>query len=310
MKKKLATLFMVFSVVILASINPVSAAKKAYIKTSTGSKVTVYCGKTLNLKAKTVNRKKKITYRSSNASVASVSTNGIVTAKKYGNTVITLKASGMKAKKVKVTVASIETASKITLKRNQTYQIKAKSYPNKKQMAASKFTYKSSNTKVATVSSNGKITAKSGGYAKIQMTAKKNAGKIYANNKKYVEVFIYDGFDQVCSETNGNQTIFTVNPNWKAITVNFKANNGKIYAYEFDGIQMSFDMLDRMYVGTAASNGKIRVEKTAQHKLNIQLIETKENYDVYVDKTRCQMTFYKSLKDANGNLRVSFDIKK
>lgn len=310
MKKKLAALFMVFSLTILASINPVSAAKKAYIKTGVGNKATVYCGKTLNLKAKTVNKKKKITYKSSNPSVAAVNTKGIVTAKKYGNTVITLKASGMKAKKVKVTVVSIETTSKVTLKRNQTYQIKAKSYPNKKQIAASKFTYKSSNSKVASVSSTGKITAKTGGYAKIQITAKKSAGKVYANNKKYVEVFIYDGFDQVCTETNGNQTLFTINPNWKAVTVNFKGNNGKIYSYEFDGIQMSFDMLDRMYVGSGGSNGTIRVEKIAQHKLNIQLVETKENYDVYVDKTRCQMTFYKSLKDINGNMRVTFDIKK
>ena len=310
MKKKLATLLIAFGIIFTASVNPVSAAKKAYIKTGVGSKATVYCGKTLNLKAKTVNKKRKITYKSSNTSVASVTSKGIVKGKKYGTTVITLKAKGIKTKKVKVTVTSIEVTSKVTLKRNQSYQIKAKSYPSKKQMAVSKFTYKSSNPKVAAVSSKGKITAKNGGYAKILITAKKSAGKVYANNKKYVEVFIYDGFDQVCTETNGNQTIFTVNPNWKSVTVNFKGNNGKIYSYEFDGIQMSFDMLDRLNVGAGGSNGKIRVEKTAQHKLNIQLVETKESYDVYVDKIRCQMTFYKSLKDANGNMRVTFDIKK
>ena len=39
------------------------AAKKAYIKTSTGSKATVFVGKTLKLNAKTVGKKKKITYR-------------------------------------------------------------------------------------------------------------------------------------------------------------------------------------------------------------------------------------------------------
>lgn len=310
MKKKLSVLLIALSIVLLYSVNPVSAASKAYIKTGVGTKATVYCGKTLNLKAKTVKKKQKISYKSSNTSIAAVSSKGIVSGKKYGTAVITLKAAGMKTKKVKVIVTSIEVPSKITLKRKQAYQIKAKTYPSKKQMAASKFTYKSSNPNVAAVSSSGKITAKNGGYAKIQITAKKSAGKVYANNKKYIEVFIYDGFDQVCTETNGSQTIFTVNPNWKAITVNFKANNGKIYSYELEGIQMSFDMLDRMYVGTAASNGKIRVEKIAQHKLNIQLVETKENYDVYIDKTRCQMTFYKSLKDSDGNMRVTFDIKK
>lgn len=310
MKKKLSVLLVALSIIFGYSVNPVSAASKAYIKTGVGTKATVYCGKTLNLKAKTVKKKKKISYKSSNTSVAVVNSKGIVSGKKYGTAVITLKAAGIKTKKVKVTVTSIEVPSKITLKRKQMYQIKAKTYPSKKQMAASQFTYKSSNPNVASVSSIGKITAKNGGYAKIQITAKKSAGKVYANNKKYIEVFIYDGFDQVCTETNGSQTIFTVNPNWKAITVNFKANNGKIYSYELEGIQMSFDMLDRMYVGTAASNGKIRVEKIAQHKLNIQLVETKENYDVYIDKTKCQMTFYKSLKDSNGNMRVTFDIKK
>ena len=39
--------------------------QKAYIKTSTGSKATVFVGKTLKLNAKTVGKKKKITYKTS-----------------------------------------------------------------------------------------------------------------------------------------------------------------------------------------------------------------------------------------------------
>ena len=53
-------------------------------------------------------------------------------------------------------------------------------------MVNAKLYYKSSNTKVATVSSTGKITAKSGGYAKITVSTSKSAGKVCT---KYVDVF-------------------------------------------------------------------------------------------------------------------------
>lgn len=105
MKKKITAFIMSVCLVAAMIADPVQAAsKKAYIKTGVSSKVTVLCGKTVNLKAKTVNKKKKITYKSSKKSVATVSSKGIVKGKKYGTAVITLRASGMSAKKVKVYV--------------------------------------------------------------------------------------------------------------------------------------------------------------------------------------------------------------
>ena len=66
MKKKITAFIMSVCLVAAMIADPVQAAsKKAYIKTGVSSKVTVLCGKTLNLKAKTVNKKKKITYKSS-----------------------------------------------------------------------------------------------------------------------------------------------------------------------------------------------------------------------------------------------------
>lgn len=216
MKKKITAFIMSVCLVAAMIADPVQAAsKKAYIKTGVSSKVTVLCGKTVNLKAKTVNKKKKITYKSSKKSVATVSSKGIVKGKKYGTAVITLRASGMSAKKVKVyvrkPVTSIKLTSKSSLKlgKGKTSQIKTKVYPGGKQMVNAKLYYKSSNTKVATVSSTGKITAKSGGYAKITVSTSKSAGKVCT---KYVDVFIYDGFNDVCMETSGNKTIYTFNP--------------------------------------------------------------------------------------------------
>ena len=73
MKKKITAFIMSVCLVAAMIADPVQAAsKKAYIKTGVSSKVTVLCGKTLNLKAKTVNKKKKITYKSSKKSVATV----------------------------------------------------------------------------------------------------------------------------------------------------------------------------------------------------------------------------------------------
>ena len=193
MKKKITAFLMSVCLLAVMTAEPVHAAsKKAYIKTGVSSKVTVLCGKTLNLKAKTVNKKKKITYKSSKKSVATVSSKGIVKGKKYGTAVITLKASGMSTKKVKVYVRKPVTSIKLTSKASLTFgkgktsQIKTKVYPGGKQMVNAKLYYKSSNTKVATVSSTGKITAKSGGYAKITVSTSKSAGKVCT---KYVDVF-------------------------------------------------------------------------------------------------------------------------
>lgn len=312
MKKKIIALVM--SVCFILSAVPANAAsKKPYIKTGTASKVTILCGKTLDLKAKTVNKNKKISYKSSKTSVATVSTKGVVKAKKYGTAVITLKASGMASKKVTVyvrkpvTSMSLKSKASITLKKGKTSQIQTKVYPGGKEMANVKLSYKSSNTKVATVNSKGKITAKSGGYAKITVSTNKSAGKVCT---KYVDVFIYDGFNQVCTEFSGKNTMFTLNPNWKAITVNFKANNGKTYSYKLRGITNSFALFEGLDNGEGLGDKGIYISKKSKNKINISLEEANENYDVIVDYKKYQMTFNKSLKDSKGNLRVSFKIEK
>ena len=311
MKKKITAFIMSVCLVAAMIADPVQAAsKKAYIKTGVSSKVTVLCGKTVNLKAKTVNKKKKITYKSSKKSVATVSSKGIVKGKKYGTAVITLRASGMSAKKVKVyvrkPVTSIKLTSKSSLKlgKGKTSQIKTKVYPGGKQMVNAKLYYKSSNTKVATVSSTGKITAKSGGYAKITVSTSKSAGKVCT---KYVDVFIYDGFNDVCMETSGNKTIYTFNPSWKSVTIYFTSQTGKQYSYKVDSIKTEFNMLANVK-GFADERNGVAVSKDSARKANIinfKIIETGEDYDVLADAQRYQLTFYKAL-----NNKVTFNVEK
>lgn len=118
----------------------------------------------------------KVSYKSSNTKIAPVSKNGVVTAKKFGTAKITIKA-GKKTKTVKVTVSKKAPtgikgvpASK-TLKKGKSFTIKAKLTPSG---AEATIKYTSSNKKIATVNSKGKVTAKKPG--KVTITVK--AGKI------------------------------------------------------------------------------------------------------------------------------------
>ena len=77
-------------------------------------------------------------------------------------------------------------------KTGNTAQIKATALPGGKQMASKTLTYKSSNPQVAVVNSKGKVTAKKGGYSRIQISTTARSGKICT---KDVDVFVYDGFD-------------------------------------------------------------------------------------------------------------------
>ena len=69
-------------------------------------------------------------------------------------------------------------------------------------------------------------------------------------------------------------------------------------------------MIKSLKVNSGGSNGQIRIIKKAANKINIALVGTTENYDVYVDYNKYQLKFTQSLKDSKGNLRVSFTVEK
>lgn len=119
MKKKIMTMLMLLAVSCMIMPTNAKAAKKAYIKISTGSKATVFVGKTLKLNAKTVGKKKKITYKTSKKSVAIVNKKGVIKGKKYGTAKITMKASGVKTKKI--TVKEDHCICKKSSNRDQTF---------------------------------------------------------------------------------------------------------------------------------------------------------------------------------------------
>ena len=129
--------------------------------TNLKSTVSVVKGKKVTLKPvlKPVTSKDKITYSSSNSKIAAVNSKGVITGKKVGTAKITVKA-GSKKVIVTVKVTKIKTTKLTgvpktkTVNRGKTFTIKAVATPKN---TDENITYKSSNKKIATVTSKGVV---------------------------------------------------------------------------------------------------------------------------------------------------------
>ncbi|RJW15969.1 hypothetical protein DXD20_10225 [Eubacterium sp. TF12-12] len=143
----------------------------------TGS-TSLYRGKTTTLKA-TTSYSTKVTWTSSKPSIATVSSNGVVTGKKAGTVTITAKAFGKSVTKtIKVVEPSLKVTGSTSLYRGKTTTLKATtSY-------STKVTWTSSKPSIATVSSNGVVTSKKAGT--VTITAKA-FGKSVTKTIKVVE---------------------------------------------------------------------------------------------------------------------------
>ena len=130
------------------------------------SSSSIYKGKTTTLKA-TTSYRTKVTWKSSNSSIATVSSTGVVTGKKAGTAYIYANAYG-KSVKCKVTVKN----PTITLNKSKATAYAGKSYTLKATTSyRTKISWKSSNTKIATVDSKGMVKLKKAGKVTISATA-------------------------------------------------------------------------------------------------------------------------------------------
>lgn len=126
------------------------------------------------------NSQEKVTYKSSNTKIATVSSTGVITAKKVGKVTITVQSGKQKAtvtltvKKAPALKAIKNVLPKKTITKGKTYTLKPQLYPSG---AIAKITYTTSNKSIATVDSKGKITAKKKGTAVITVKAGKFTAK-------------------------------------------------------------------------------------------------------------------------------------
>ena len=131
-------------------------------------------GKTLTLKATVYPSTlddRSVTWKSSDTKVATVSSSGKVTGVKYGTATITCtsKATGIKAT-CKVTVGKVVLSmSDFSIKKNGAVTLEATVYPST--LADQSVTWESSDTKIATVSSTGRIKGIKAGTATITCTS-------------------------------------------------------------------------------------------------------------------------------------------
>lgn len=130
--------------------------------TAKATETTIYAGNHAYIKTSISG----VSFKSSNTSVATVSSSGIVTGVKKGTATITATYQGV-SKKINITVNS-KPSSNITLAKSTATVVKYKSIFIKPSTSVS---FKSSDTSVATVDSNGFVYAKSQGVAIITATS-------------------------------------------------------------------------------------------------------------------------------------------
>ena len=129
-------------------------------------------GESYKLTAYTADTKATVTWSSSDSKIATVSANGTITGKGVGTAKITAKTAEGKTASCTVTVKKAPSAVKLdktsmTLGKGEAYNLKTTLPADSVSL---KRTWKSSDTKVATVSSTGKITAVGTGTATISLT--------------------------------------------------------------------------------------------------------------------------------------------
>ena len=146
-----------------------AASRKLSLKASNKK---AYVGKNTKISAKAT-KGAKLSYKTSNKKIATVSSKGVITGKKAGTVKITITAKKSKYKTVKKTITvkvyrqnQKVTASNVKLTVGQRKNLGAK--------ARTRLSYKSSNPKVVTVDKKGNLTAKKTGTAKITVTALAN----------------------------------------------------------------------------------------------------------------------------------------
>lgn len=207
-------------------VSEVEAASK---KVSLGTKkMTMYVGETRAVPIKKPVKKaqiKKVKIKSSNVKVVKVSKGNLI-AKKKGIATITATYQKQKAS-IKVTVKPKVKSTSITLNYKKKTVTTGKSFNLKvkkvKGLSTKSVSYKTSNKKVATVTSKGKVVGKAAGRATITVTSKSNKkikAKCKVTVKRKTEIHKYGGYTidvkPTCTKAGSKSKHCLLHPNSKS----------------------------------------------------------------------------------------------
>lgn len=252
MRKSIGKKAFIICLLILAGIFLTPGnAKAAKLKVSP-SRAELSVGNAKTLKVK--NAKKKVSWTSSNKSVAKVSSKGVVTARKKGTAIITAKASGKEYKcRVKVTDAKLN-VSQCILPIHAVQQLKFRTYSGKGVI------WKSGNAKVATVTKNGLVKGIKPGTAVISAKLQSSTYKCrvtVTSSRNWGRIMDFPSKREIArfNKTSANRSPYL--GGWLAIgketkfteySVDFKADYISYGTY-LCGAQMSMDLssLERKY---------------------------------------------------------------
>lgn len=224
---RIVSLFLSLLFAITIVTNPAEMVEAASVKISNKS-IVLIVGQAKTLKVK--GTKKKVKWTTSKKSVAKVSSKGKITAKKTGKATITAKVGGKKYK-CKVTVYKPKISkTKATLIKGNSFKLQIKN------AGTLKVKWKSSDKKIATVSSKGKVTAKKKGTATITATV---------NQKKYKCKITVTSAKKQSNTSTSNPTIPDVPPLEHQDTLNLTAGDFPLHLYSNDG---------REYLGKLVTN--------------------------------------------------------
>ena len=268
MKKFITALAVLLMCLLAVPTSTVDAAAKI-----NKSKVTVYVGQSTTLKVS--GTKKKATWKTSNSKVATVK-NGKVTAKKSGTAVITAKV-GSKKYTCKVTVKNQELNKKsitLTTKASTTLKLNG---------AYKKVTWKSSNTKIASVDKNGKVKALKAGTAKV--TAKHN-GKTYTCKvtvKNPPEKTVVMKVDK--DVINDKEMASATNTYLKQLTIKSKKTSGRYVEYT-----VTKSSYDKMMAGIK-NDFNSRVNKLIKQQDVVKKVVANDKltgFTIYIDQKKLE----------------------
>ncbi len=165
---------------------------------------------------------KTVYWSSSDSQVVSVSSSGKLTAKGPGVATITAKTSNGKTKTCKVTVRGVDITGDILFNGptvGDVYYLGAKAYPSD----TTKFTWSTSNSKIVSISSSGKMTAKAAGTATI--TVKTSDGR-----SESIRITV----GSANKWRTGNFDSGYTAKGYTTVTLNKNAGDAKIKIYTYD----------------------------------------------------------------------------
>jgi len=278
--KKIILILLVLSALAVSALalemkrdDPFTSDNNQYIRevNLNTNNLTLDIGESYTFSARTIPsnvRDNRLTWTTSNSKVISISDTGRVRAIKNGNATIKVRTSNGKEDSCKITVASGRYTNislnkrQLNLNIDETYELKANVSNDK--IFKSKIYWSSSNNRVATVDSNGKVRARNNGYATITATAEKDGAKTTCS------VYVSDNYSNNNNYNNDNLSI-SLNKN----SLNLQVNDdyrlyATIYPNDYNNRKIRWDSSNDR-IATVDNNGRVRARSNGQATITVSI---------------------------------------